>query len=122
VGGVVATGAVFAFLVQVNRFTFLASPVLGTILAGVSIGLLGVATVFLRRRIPQRSLEEPSTSYWAAPENRGTAIVLWAVTEGAALLGLIGYLVTGALAPAVAAGIAGVALIVFRPSQLEGAA
>ncbi|HXO85361.1 MAG TPA: hypothetical protein VN803_07535 [Gemmatimonadales bacterium] len=35
VGGVVATGAVFAFLVQVNRFTFLASPVLGAILAGV---------------------------------------------------------------------------------------
>jgi hypothetical protein len=121
VTGVVLAGGVFAFLVQVRGLTLAPLPRVATITAAVSIGLLAVAVLFLRRRILTRPFNETPDAYWARPEHRGAAIVLWAVTEGAALLGLIGYLLSGALAPAVAAVLATVTLAVFRPAHLEGA-
>lgn len=122
VAGLVLAAGVFVVLIQVIRFPAYASPTVGVILAAVSIMLLVLAAAFLRRRIPERRGDEQPDSYWESPELRGAAIVLWAVTEGAALLGLIGYLLTGAPVPAVAAGIAIATLILFRPSHLEGAA
>ena len=122
VAGVLLAGGVFVFLVQFSRFPPNAAPTVGTILAVGSIALVAFAAVFLRRRIPERRFDETPDSYWSMPEHRGAAIVLWAVTEAAALFGLMGYFLTSSPAPGVAAGIAAVALIVFRPSNLEGAA
>jgi hypothetical protein len=120
--GVLLAGGVFVFLVQFNQFPPNATPTVGTILAVGSIALVAFAAVLLRRRIPERGVDATPDSYWSMPEHRGAAIVLWAVTEGAALLSLLGYLLTGAPAPGITAGIAVAALIMFRPSNLEGAA
>jgi hypothetical protein len=120
VAGVVLAAGVVAFLIQSKRIPPLLPGGVATIVAALSLVQLVVAAGFLRRRIPERGIGEESQSYWAAPEHRGAAIVLWAVTEGAALLGLIGYFLTGALAPAVVAGIAIVTLAFFQPSHLEG--
>ena len=46
-------------------------------------------------------------------------IMLWAVAEAAALVSLVGYVITGAWSPAAAAALAIVALFVFRPARLE---
>jgi divalent metal cation (Fe/Co/Zn/Cd) transporter len=122
VGGLLAAAGVFVFLVEVRRFPPSAPPTVAAIVAVGSIALLAFGVVFLRRRIPERRFDETPASYWAMPERRVAAIVLWAVLEGAALLGLIGYLLTGAPAPAVAAGLAIAALAVCRPSSIAGAA
>ena len=120
--GLVLAAAVFVFLVRFSGFAVSVPRPLAPLLAGGSIVLVAVAATFLRRRIPERGFNEPPEVYWASPEHRGAVIVLWAVTEGAALLGLIGYLLTGSLLPGASALIAIATLAVFRPSHLEGAA
>lgn len=81
---------------------------------------LAVASVFARRRIPERRLDQAPDTFWANPGATGAAILLWALIEGAGLVGWVGYLLTGVTAPALSAVIAIGALLVFRPSRLEG--
>src|SRR5262245_23596319 len=120
VAGVVVAAGVFFFMVQSMHMSPLLPGSVATVLTAFSLTQLVIAFGFLRRRIPERSAGEAPQSYWAGAEPRGAAIVFWAVTEGAALFGVIGYFLTGARAPAVAAGIAIITLAMFRPSQLEG--
>jgi len=121
VAGLALVGATFFLLLRVGQSPALGStPSLGVALAGVGVGLLAVAVTVLRRRVPERPLDQSPDAYWATVERRGAAIVLWAVVEGAGLLASIGYVLTGAVAPAVVVVLAIALLIVFRPSGLEG--
>jgi hypothetical protein len=122
VAGVVLLGAAVFFLVRVREQALGGRRQLATILAAVSIGVVGIAAVFLRPRIPERSAQDSPQVYWGATPGRSAVIMLWAVTEGASLIGWVGYLLTGATAPALAAILATVVLIWYRPSRLEGAA
>jgi hypothetical protein len=120
--GVVLLAGLFVFLVRVQGLPPSAPESVGNGLTAATLGLVVVATTVLRRRVPARDPQESADAIWAAAANRGPAIVLWAVTDGACLLALVGYFLTGALAPAVAAGIALVTLFAVRPGHLEGAA
>ena len=120
--GVVLVGAVILLLVRVRGQAIWGGPTLGTALAVASALLLVVAALVLRPRIPDRNLQDSPETYWAMPRSRGAAIILWAVTEGASLIGWVGYLLTGATLPMVAGLLATVMLIWYRPSGLEGAA
>lgn len=96
------------------------NPSLGDVLAGLAVVLLVVASFTLRRRVPQRRFDQSSEDYWAGPESRGASIRLWTVVDGAGLMAWVGYVMTGRAAPVVAAVLAIVTLIAFRPSRLEG--
>ena len=122
VAGVLLAGGTFAFMVRVRGHAPEGGETLGIVLPAVGIGLLLVSASVLRRRVPERSAQQSSDGYWAAVENRGAAIVLWAVTEGAALVSLVGYFLSGAPAAAAVAVVALAALILYRPSRLERAA
>ena len=51
---------------------------------------------------------------------RATGIVIWALAEGAALLGMVSTIVTGEIAPAIGATLVAVFLMVHhRPSHLR---
>ena len=117
--GVVLAAAVFVFLVRVDHFAVSLPQFIAPLFAGGSIALLAFAT-FLRRRIPARASNERPDEYWTPPERRGAAIVLWAATEGAALLGILGYVLSANLLPGAAALLAIGTLAMFRPSYLEG--
>jgi hypothetical protein len=118
--GVAIVGAVFFLLVRARGGTMVA-PMVGVVLSVVSIGLLVAAATILRRRIPERPADQSPTTFWAAGETRGSALVLWAVTEGAAVVGWVGYFLTGSVVPAAIAGLAFGMLVMLNPARLEGA-
>ncbi|SRR6266540_4606332 len=118
--GITLTGAVFIMLVRVQHLSFGISRDVGLVLAGIGVGLVAVASTVASRRIPERGSDQSPDTFWANPAATGGAIVLWALIEGARLVGWVGYLLTAVTAAAVAAVIAIGALLVFRPSRLEG--
>jgi len=118
---VLLAGATFAFMVRVRGHAPEGGETLGIVLPAVGLGLLPVSASVLRQRVPQRRSQQSADEYWAAVESRGAAIVLWAVTEGAALVSLVGYFLSGAPAAAAVPGVALAALILYRPSRLERA-
>jgi hypothetical protein len=122
VAGVVFGGGVFAFIVHVREPAPGGSEILGIVLPAIGIGLMLVSASVLRRRVPERRAQQTPDTYWAVAENRGAAIVLWAATEGAGLISLVSYFLTGAPVAAAVAVIALGALILYRPSRLERAA
>lgn len=119
--GCVLAGGVFVLIRHIGAApTLVAHATIGGVLAGASVALLAVSAALVRPRVPERVASQTAEAYWTAPETRGSAILLWAMVEGAALLSLVGYLLTGGAPPAAAAGLAIVALILVRPSRLEG--
>jgi hypothetical protein len=119
-GGIAMAGAVFIFLVRLQGRSFGMSRDVGLVLAGIAVGLVAAASTFARRRIPERPSDQSPETFWANPDATGGAILLWALLEGAGLVGWVGYLLTGVTATAAAGVIAFGALLVLRPSRLEG--
>jgi hypothetical protein len=119
--GLVLVGGTFYVLLRVLQGPLGGAPNIGVVLAGLAVGLLVVASTVLRRRVPERRFDQSQDEYWASVESRGASIVLWAVVDGAGLIGWVGYVLTGGAAPAAAAVLSIVTLIFFlRPSRLEG--
>ncbi len=95
------------------------APHLDLVLAGVGAATLAGALAVLRPRVPARCSEESPEVYWAEATTRAAAIVLWATVEGGGVVASVGYLLTGALAPAVVAAFAIAALLSLRPARLQ---
>ena len=100
-------GTVFAIVVVVIRarmdppsaddqFT----SIVAYTLAGISLVLIAVAVMVLTRRVPERSISQSLDAYWTTAGVLPAANLFWLVVEGAASLAIVGYLVTGHLAPA----------------------
>jgi len=118
-GGITLAGVVFIFVVRFQGRSLGVSRDVGLILAGIGVGLVAAASTFARRRIPQRTFDQSPDAFWANPDATGGAILLWALLEGAGLVGWVGYLLTGVTAAAAAGAIALGAILVLRPSRLE---
>lgn len=81
----------------------------------VMAGLAAAAVLALRTRLPARGTAS-AEAWWTAQLPR--VVALWALAEGAAMLGTVVYLVTGAPVALAGAG-AGLALLAFNtPSML----
>ena len=117
--GLVLVGGTF-FLLVPTQGPLGGAPNVGVVQAGLAVGLLVVAFTALRRRVPERGFDQSQDAYVVSVETRGASIVLWAVVDGAGLIGWVGYVLTGDAAPAAAAALSIVTLIVSRPSRLEG--
>lgn len=119
VGGLALAGAVFFVLLRVQGRPLGGAPKVGITLAILAVGLLIVAVTILRRRIPERRFDQSPDAFWASTEVQSVSILLWAVVDGAGLLGWVGYVFTGGVAPAAAAVLSILTLIAFRPASLE---
>jgi len=119
VGGLMLAGVAFFVLLRVQGRPLGGAPKVGITLAILAVGLLFVAVAVLRRRIPERRLDQTPDVFWVSAETRGVSILLWAVVDAAGLMGWMGYVFTGGTAPAVAAVLSIVTLLMFRPSRLE---
>lgn len=93
--------------------------IVGLALAALAAAVLGVAYGVLRPRFPQPSTNQSPDDYWSTNEARASAIILWALTEGAGFLAGVGYFLTGRLVAAAVAAAAVFVLIAFRPMQLS---
>ena len=119
--GLILVGATFFFLLRVQGQPLVGGgPLIGYVTAGLALLNLAVVLGLLRPRIPQRRMDQSPDDYWGTNEARGAAIIIWAMIEGAGLLSWVGYVLTGGIVPAAVAALSIVALIMLRPSQLEG--
>lgn len=94
------------------------SAVVGIALVAGALGGFAGGVIARRTLVPRRPAE-PVDAWWAT--NLGRAIVIWALIESGALIGLILYLMQGTLLGLVlgGAGLAGLALA--APRRLENA-
>jgi hypothetical protein len=120
VAGLSSVGATFLFLQRGLRIDFGFGAGLGRVFAVMALVVLAVALFFLRSRIPQRRSDQSPDEYWSARESRDAAIILWAIVQGAGLVGWVGYLLTGSVAPGLIAVVSILSLILIRPSRIEG--
>ncbi len=94
-------------------------PFVGTALTVAAIAAVVVAVTVIRPRVPPQAPDQTRDMYWGDATVRTTALVLWAVVDGAGLLAAVGYLLTGATAPAIALALAIVALATLGPRRFE---
>lgn len=90
----------------------------GLVLGAIAAAILGVAYAVLRPRFPKRATDQSEDDYWSTSETRVSAIILWALVEGAGLLGGVGYFLTGRILAVAVAAAAVFVLLAFRPVQL----
>ena len=95
------------------------SPAVGIALAVAAVTALVVAVTVVRPRVPPQAPEQTPDAYWGDSTVRMTVIILWAAVDGAGLLGAVGYLLTGATAPAIALVLGIVTLATLGPGRFE---
>lgn len=118
--GLTLAGVVFYLVRRVQQLPPLVhSPAVGIALAVAAASALVVAVTVVRPRVPEQAPEQTRDSYWEDATVRMTVIVLWAVVEGAGLLGAVGYILTGATAPAIALALGIVTLATLGPGRFE---
>jgi hypothetical protein len=78
-----------------------------------------VATVLMRSRMPAPRPDSTAEQWWGV--NQPRAVVIWAMSEGVALAGIVFGWVAGELELMVLGALFGLGLLfVHRPSRLEG--
>lgn len=118
--GVTLAGSVFVVVRRVAPFPPLPQGrTIAIALAGAAIGILVVALTQLRPRIPEQAPQQSGDDYWGDARVRTAALTLWAAVEGASLIGAVGYLLTGAAAPAAALVLGILGLVSVRPARFE---
>ena len=78
---------------------------------------IGIGLLVARRRLPAPGPGSPDEAYWT-PEARGAAIMLWALADGGAICGFVGYMLTARLAPALMGVVGLAALLWYTPGRL----
>ena len=118
--GLSLMAAVFFILRRLGQVPAIEIPrVAGIALTVASISTLVVALTVVRPRVQPQAPEQTADMYWGDATVRVTVVMLWAGVEGAGLMGALGYLLTGALAPGIALVMAILTLASMRPSRFE---
>ena len=123
VAGVVGIGAVVSFLLWNGTAPILAGEQLDLITYSIAVPSLAsilVGWFCAKPRIPRRRRSQSTDDFWRTPHAAGNALVLWVLTEGAALMGLITILMTGSATTAIVAALGLVVLLTNGPGHLEG--
>jgi hypothetical protein len=89
------------------------NQMLGYGLSALSLVLVAVAVLLLKPRVPVRKPRQPVEEYWASVT--GTILPMWFVMEGAGLLAIVGYFLTGQTVAAAAIAISIGAFIWYGP-------
>jgi hypothetical protein len=122
-GGLVVCVVVFAILLYTPIAPFrpdLASgPVVVWTLAAAPLVPLIIGWLLMRIKVPGRPSSLPAERYWAETDAGRHALVAWVLWEGAALLGFVGVLISGAIPPAITGLLALVQLLLHGPSYVE---
>ena len=117
--GLTLAGVVLVIVRRVQEMPPLVPPAVGIALTVAAASALVVAVMVVRPRVPEQTPEQTPDTYWDDATVRMTVIVLWAAVEGAGLLGAVGYILTGATAPAIALVIGIVTLASLGPRRFE---
>lgn len=118
--GLAIVGAVFIGLDILGQAPLLppdeVTRVIAYALSGVGVGLIAVALLILKPRVPPRQPGQSEADYWTTPHSSGRIMHVWFVIEGAGMLSGVGFLLTGEPAAAIAMGAAIAAFWMVGPS------
>jgi hypothetical protein len=118
--GLTLAGVVFFIVRRVQQMPVLVqSAAVAIALTVAAISALLVAVTVVRPRVPEQTPEQTQDLYWGDATVRMTVMVLWAAVEGGGLLGAVGYILTGATAPAIALALGIVTLATLGPGRFE---
>jgi hypothetical protein len=95
------------------------SPTMGVVLTGVGALSMLISIAALRPRFAARSSSESSDAFWTPPRI-AAAMPIWALIEGGALIGVVGYFLTRMWAPLALVPLAMLLGYATRPTALEG--
>jgi hypothetical protein len=95
------------------------SPMMGVVLTGVGAMTMLISIAVLRPRFAARGSSESVDAFWT-PARIAAAIPIWALMEGGALIGVVGYFLTRMWAPLALVPLAMLLGYVTRPAVLEG--
>ncbi|MDQ8164398.1 MAG: hypothetical protein P3A28_01390 [Gemmatimonadota bacterium] len=93
---------------------------LGLALAGVAVLGIAIALTQLRQRVTPRGSSQSPADYWGDARIRLAAMIFWAVLEGAGLLSVVAYYLSGSPIPLGVAILSVIVGFVMRPAVLEG--
>lgn len=91
------------------------APMIFRTLLGVALAACALS-LFLRRRVPKRSMDESADMYWTTAI--APALITWTLANGASLLAVVLYMFTG---EPLAVGVAVIAIlvnVVLNPAYL----
>lgn len=91
---------------------------IGSILGGIGLVAILVAVLVLKPRVPGQRGEQSAEQYWSEERSRTSALLVWVAAEGGSIVSVVGYLLSGALLPLIAAGIGLGVLFLTRPFSL----
>jgi hypothetical protein len=94
-------------------------PVMGIVFTGIGALSMAISLAVFRPRFPGKSSGESSDAFWTQ-SRMASALIIWALIEGGALVGVVGYFLTRIWAPLTLAIIAVLLGFVTRPAALEG--
>lgn len=94
-------------------------PMLGFLLTGAGVLSMAIAIAVLRPRFAGRGSTESGDSFWT-PARSAAAMPIWALIEGGALVGVVGYFLTRMWAPLTLVPVALLLGVLTRPAALEG--
>jgi hypothetical protein len=89
------------------------NQMLGYGLSALSLVLVAVALLLLKPRVPVRAGRQPVEEYWTSAAS--AILPMWFVMEGAGLIAIVGYFLTGQTVAAVAIAISIGAFIWYGP-------
>lgn len=96
------------------------TPVVPLAITAISATALLAGLLALKPAVPRRKAGQTVDDYFLSKEMSERAMLLWTVLEGGTIIGAIGFALTGAVHPAVAALAGLVCLIVFGPRHFAG--
>ena len=79
------------------------TQMLAYVFSGIAVVLAVVAFLFFKPRVPARKPGQTVDAYWSTPAVAAKAMLVWFVLEGGALMGVLGYFLTGEVIAAGAA-------------------
>lgn len=95
------------------------SPTMSMVFAGIGAMSMATSLAVLRPRFAARSSSESSEAFWT-PARIAAAMPIWALVEGGALIGVVGYALTHMWTPLALVPVAMLLGYLTRPAALEG--
>jgi hypothetical protein len=87
-------------------------------ITGAGVLAIAISLAVLRPRVGQRDSAESVDDFWSGPPTQA-ALIAWAVIEAGGLLGVVGYMLSGAWAPLGLAVVSILGLVFTRPGTFE---
>jgi hypothetical protein len=119
VAGIVLFAVVTHFLIRPQRVGESVTPSLVLTLLGVALAAVALSVFVLRGRVPKKNSDESADLYWTRAS--APALITWAPLEGASLLAIVAYMLSGSTASLGVGAVALLLLAALHPGHFERA-